>query len=113
MPAVMIAFAAAALGAADASPYPHSVAPPTTLRVYSGAGLAAGDKVTLETLGGGLARNRPELYRVAGAVNSTADAYALWLSELVAHFGVAADAQFLNTPAKLLAACMPIPTARH
>eukprot|EP01043_Picozoa_sp_COSAG02_P015705 COSAG02_NODE_676_length_18610_cov_44.695532_9_plen_129_part_00 len=93
---------------ASSSPYPQSAAP-KTLRVYSGAGLAAGDKVTLETLGGGLARSRPELYRVAGAVNSTTDAYALWLSELAGHFGVAVDAQFLNEPTKLLAACTSAP----
>ena len=93
---------------AASSPYPHAAAPPTTLRVYSGEGLAAGDKVTLETLGGGLARNRPELYRVAGAVNST-DAYSLWLNELVDNFGVSIDAQFLNEPTKLLAACTCAP----
>ena len=89
--------------AASAGPYPHSASPPTTLRVYTGQGLAPGDEVTLETLGGGLARERPQLYRVAGAVNSTSDAYSLWLAELVAHFGVTADAQYLSSPPKLLA----------
>jgi len=102
--AMMLLAGAACASSESSSPYPHSAAP-KTLRVYSGAGLAAGDKVTLETLGGGLARTRPELYRVAGAVNSTTDAYSLWLSELAAHFGVAVDAQFLNEPTKLLAAC--------
>ena len=101
--AALLAAPARAL-AASAGPYPHSASPPTTLRVYTGQGLAPGDEVTLETLGGGLARERPQLYRVAGAVNSTSDAYSLWLAELVAHFGVTADAQYLSSPPKLLAA---------
>jgi hypothetical protein len=83
-------------------PYPKAAKAPQTLRVYSASGLAPGDEVTLETLGGGLARVQPELYRVTSAVNSSSDSYSLWLSEMVAHFGVVVDASALHDVPSLL-----------
>lgn len=107
-------------GSNISSPYPHASSPPRSLVVYSGDGLAPGDKVTLETLGGGLARQQPQLYRLTSAAGwlngttpgSTGDAYTLWLNELKEYFGVNVDAQFLNDPpTKLLAHCKPLDPA--
>lgn len=95
------ALALAATTQADGSPYPRSAKPPTTLRVYATGGMAPGDQVTLETLGGGLAREQPELYNVATTVESDS-AYSLWLSEMRKHFGVKVDASMLTEPMKLL-----------
>ena len=39
--------------------------PPTTLRVYTGQGLAPGDELTLETLRGGLAREPGKVFVLA------------------------------------------------
>lgn len=77
-------------------PYPHPAGPPTTLRVYSSAGLSKGDTVTLETLGGGLARAAPELYRASAPINSTSDSYSLWLRGMATNFGVELDTSLLS-----------------
>ena len=80
--------------AASPSPYPSSAAATSTLYVYSAAGLSPGDLVTLETLGGGLARAAPALYRVPHTLNDTSS-YVLWLNEMEAHFGVRVNTDFM------------------
>ena len=58
-----------------------------------------GDLLTLETLGGGLARTQPQLYRVPDTPDA-ADSYSLWLKEMVDHFGIR------NSPPPSLACCV-------
>ena len=53
----------------------------STLQRYSSAGLDSSDLVTLESLGGGLARDAPALYRVPNGLNDTSS-YSLWLREM-------------------------------
>ena len=109
---LLLLLLAAAMGitAADEAgpplPYPRSAKAPARLRVYSAANLAAGDEVTLETLGGGLARQQPELYRVSTTVKNADDAYTLWLSEMEASFGVTVRA-VPAPPPRRLRGCTP------
>ena len=85
-------------------PYPSSELPTSNLLVYETDGMPPGDQVTLETLGGGLARHTPQLYklprfsaahfdgrgRYVRAKGPPRSSYDLWLSELTQYFGVAA-----------------------
>ena len=79
-------------------PYPHSLERAGALFVVSMRGLSTADQTTLGTLAGVLARQTPQIYTVAGAVNDTAgDAAAFWLSRLVAtEPHIRADTRFLH-----------------
>ena len=65
-------------------PYPSSSNPPGEIIVYSDMYLNAGDNllITLLTLGGGLARTQPKLYRIPKDYPSKdgSDSYSAWLT---------------------------------
>ena len=65
-------------------PYPSSINPPDEIIVYSDMYLNAGDNllITLLTLGGGLARTQPKLYRIPKDYPSKdgSDSYSAWLT---------------------------------
>lgn len=88
--------------AAASAPYPRSSRPTSMLYVYSEENLMHGDLVSLETLGGGLARDTPRLYRVP-TTPAASDSYSLWLSEMRSYFGVIVNDTYLTDPAALLA----------
>jgi hypothetical protein len=62
---VLAACGGGAAAAAQSSSYPQSQYPTGTARLFvvDDSALATGDLVTLQTLGGGLARTTPQIYR--------------------------------------------------
>ena len=76
------ALAHAGATAAPLLPYPSSSEPTSSVFVYDQSGLDEGSSLTLETLGGGLARTSPRLFRV-GSYSNPNDSDVLWLGRLV------------------------------
>eukprot|EP00049_Salpingoeca_infusionum_P019130 m.360371 g.360371 ORF g.360371 m.360371 type:complete len:634 (+) comp19009_c0_seq1:159-2060(+) len=100
--ACMISSATALAGLNSA--YHKSARPVGTspLFVVSDSALNATQTVTIETLAGGLARDTPQIYRVADQLNSTSDSYAVWLDIMRTNYSVAVNTTFLNSPLQLL-----------
>lgn len=75
-------------GRLEGSPYPVSSVP-DTLFVVADAGFTEGQRLTVETLQGMLAKEKPEIYR-----REEGSGYEIWLNDLVERYGVVADYSF-------------------